>query len=147
MLVRFLAFALGQDDLRPQHHQQSHAIARQTEIIVLPDVARAENLRLDGARQGQSHVVGIHVVEQLQAAGQQARIDLGAEQLVGQHTLDELVVAAQGLMREQARNQDLGIVIHRQCRYLNQVKHSVKARRSTWPPRGGRSVGPYRRSV
>ena len=54
---------------------------------------------------------------------------------------------AQGLMREQARNQDLGIVIHRRCRYLNQVKHSVKARRSTWPPRGGRSVGPSRRSV
>ncbi|EEF22511.1 conserved hypothetical protein, partial [Ricinus communis] len=31
VLVGLLAFALGQDDLCPQHHQQRHAIARQAE--------------------------------------------------------------------------------------------------------------------
>ena len=31
--------------------------------------------------------------------------------------LDQLVVAAQGLVRQQARDQDLGIVIHRAGRF------------------------------
>jgi hypothetical protein len=61
-------------------------------------------------------MVGVDVVEQFEAGGQQARVDLGAEQFVRQHALDQLVVAAQGLMRQQARDQDLGIVIHRTCR-------------------------------
>jgi hypothetical protein len=118
VLVGFLAFALGQDDQRPQHHQQGHAVARKPEIIVLPHVARAEHLRLDIALQGQCHVVGIDVIEQLHAAGGQARIDFGAELLVRQRALDHLVVAAQGLVRHQARDQDLGIVTHRTCCFL-----------------------------
>ena len=43
---------------------------------------------------------------------EQALVDFGAEQFVGQRALDQLVVAAQGLMRQQARDQDLCIVIH-----------------------------------
>jgi len=61
-------------------------------------------------------MVGIHVVEQFQAHGQQARIDFDAELFVRERALDQAVVAAQGLMREQARDQDLCIIIHRTCR-------------------------------
>ncbi len=100
MLMRFLPLAFGQDDQRPQHDEQRNAVARQSEIIVLPDIARAEDSRLDLARQRQCHVVSIDIVEQLQAAGSKAGVEIGAKQFIRQGTLDQLVVAPQGLMRQ-----------------------------------------------
>jgi hypothetical protein len=108
LLAVDLAFALGQHDQRPDDHQQGDLVAGEADVAGGVFAAGAEDGFVHVVGEGHRHVLGVGVVDELQADGGEAGFELGAEGFVHQRAAHLRVGARQAAAGQQAGGEGAG---------------------------------------
>ena len=115
-----LAFALGQDDQRPQNHQQRHGILGQSDVAGLPSVILLKYGALGFAQQGDADVSGEGLCQQAHSARGEALFHFIAKTAVYQQTAYLGILARQVAHGQQTCDQACGrVVIHADFSFKN----------------------------
>ncbi len=108
-----LAFALGQDDERPQNDQQCYGVLGQTDVAGLPSVVFLEYGAFALPGKSDTDVCGKGVSQQAQPVGAEALFDFVSETAVDQQTTNFCIFARQVTQCQKTRNQARGwIMVH-----------------------------------
>ena len=140
--ARGLAFALGQHDQRPQHHQQRHRVARQVDVVVAVEARLTKHGVFGRPQQGHGHMVGVDVVHQAHAHLRQAVLHRLPEVGVDQGALDARVLAGQPAPSQQFSRQQGGIV-HRSAHVVESFSQTrwPSLIAATWSSLTGETCG------